>query len=584
MRHRPGPDITPQKGRGHHSLSSSTGNLTGALARRQQPAGGQSSALGESSARGESSGAGDGPPATIPAALARAADRWPDAEALAEPGLQLTFGEELAWVREYARAMMASGAQAGDRVAIWAPNSIAWVLAAYGAYAAGCVLVPVNTRFKAGEAEPVLRRSGARLLFTVPEFRGNRYLDMALRMDLPGLAVVTLSGGEQPGAVPLAGFLSRAAEVPAARQAERESAIRGGDSATVLFTSGTTGRPKAVMLGHQASVRAFRDYGRTLGFRPGDRQLGIPPFFHGFGLHGCLLTSLLAGATVLPVPVFDAAAVASLIERERVTVLSGPPTVYLGLLECAATDPGLFRSLRLGIVGATSFSRADFAAARDGLGLEVIASGYGLTEATTFVSTTSDTDDFETVATTSGRPGAGIEVRIADDDGRDCPGGADGQILVRGYTVMQGYLDDDIGDTVDADGWLRTGDIGHLDAAGRIVVVDRKKDMFIVGGFNAYPTEIEQLLTTREDIVEAAVIGVPDQRLGEVGKAFVVPRAGALIDPAEVIAWCRENMANYKVPRSVQVIAALPRNTTGKVLKYELRAAESARRAADERP
>jgi acyl-CoA synthetase (AMP-forming)/AMP-acid ligase II len=520
----------------------------------------------------------------IPAALARAAGWWPDAEALAEPGLRLTFGQELALVREHARAIMAAGAQAGDRVAIWAPNSIAWVLAAYGAYAAGCVLVPVNTRFKAGEAEPVLRRSGARLLFTVPEFRGNHYLDLARRMDLPDLDIVTLSGDPGPGAVPLAEFLARAAEVPAARQLERESAIGGDDTATVLFTSGTTGRPKAVMLTHQASVRAFHDYGRTLGFRPGDRQLGIPPFFHGFGLHGCLLTSLLAGATVLPVPAFDAAAVASLIERERVTVLSGPPTVYLGLLECAATDPGLFGSLRLGIVGATSFSRADFAAARDGLGLEVIAAGYGLTEATTFVSTTSDTDDFETVATTSGRPGAGIEVRIADDDGRDCPAGADGQILVRGYTVMRGYLDDDVGDTVDADGWLRTGDIGHLDPAGRIVVVDRKKDMFIVGGFNAYPTEIEQLLTTREDIVEAAVIGVPDQRLGEVGKAFVVPRAGALIDPAEVIAWCRENMANYKVPRSVQVIAALPRNTTGKVLKYELRAAESARRAADERP
>ena len=524
------------------------------------------------------------PPATVPAALARAAAQWPDGEALAEPGLRLTFSQELARVREYARAVIAAGCGAGDRVAIWAPNSIAWVLAAYGAYAAGCVVVPVSTRFKAGEAEPVLRRSGARLLFTVPEFRGNHYLDLALGMDLPGLSIVTLSGGvPRPGAISLAEFLGHASTVPAARQAGRESAICGDDTATVLFTSGTTGRPKAVMLAHQASVRAFRDYGRTLGFRPGDRQLGIPPFFHGFGLHGCLLASLLSGAAVLPVPTFEPAAVARLIERERITVLSGPPTVYLGLLECAAADSSQFRSLRLGIVGATSFSRADFAAARDGLGLEVIASGYGLTETTTFVSTTSDHDDFEVVATTSGRPGEGIEVRIADDDGWDCLPGEDGQILVRGYTVMRGYLDDDIGDSIDPDGWLYTGDIGHLDPAGRIVVVDRKKDMFIVGGFNAYPAEIEKMLTTRADIAEAAVIGVPDRRLGEVGKAFVVPQAGNVIDPAELIGWCREHMANYKVPRAVQVVQALPRNTTGKVLKYELRAAESARRPPGER-
>jgi HIP---CoA ligase len=523
-------------------------------------------------------------PATVPAALARAAAQWPDGEALAEPGRRITFPQELAQVRKYARAIIAAGCDPGDRVAVWAPNSIAWVLAAYGAYAAGCVLVPVSTRFKAGEAEPVLRRSGARLLFTVPEFRGNHYVEMALSMRLPGLSIITMSGRvAQTGVISLTEFLGGASAVPATQQAGRETAIRGDDTATVLFTSGTTGRSKAVMLAHQASVRAFRDYGQTLGFRPGDRQLGIPPFFHGFGLHGCLLTSLLAGATVLPVPVFDTAAVAGLIDRERITVLSGPPTVYLGLLQCAAADPAPFRSLRLGIVGATSFSRADFAAARDGLGLEVIASGYGLTETTTFVSTTSDQDDFEVAATTSGRPGEGIEVRIADDDGRDRPLGEDGQILVRGYTVMQGYLDDDTGGIIDADGWLHTGDVGHLDPAGRIIVVDRKKDMFIVGGFNAYPAEIEQMLATREDIAEVAVIGVPDRRLGEVAKAFVVPQAGNVIDPAELIGWCREHMANYKVPRAVQVVQALPRNTTGKVLKYELRAAESARRPPDER-
>jgi acyl-CoA synthetase (AMP-forming)/AMP-acid ligase II len=207
------------------------------------------------------------------------------------------------------------------------------------------------------------------------------------------------------------------------------------------------------------------------------------------------------------------------------------------------------------------------------LGFEVVLTAYGLTEATGFVTACRAEDDAETIATTSGRAIEGVEVRIVDDDGKALPPGEAGEIVVRGYNVMSGYFED-AGQTaaaIDTEGWLHTGDVGTLDERGYIRITDRKKDMYIVGGFNAYPAEIENVLTAHEDVAQVAVIGVPDPRLGEVGMAFVVPATGRTVDADGLIAWARERMANYKAPKYVRVVEALPLNPSGKVLKFELR-------------
>jgi len=260
---------------------------------------------------------------------------------------------------------------------------------------------------------------------------------------------------------------------------------------------------------------------------------------------------------MLPLAVFDIDAVVDLIERERITMLPGPPTLYHSLL--TVPDKSRLATLRAGVTGAADIPVELVRRIHDELPFRTLMTGYGLTEAGN-VTLSRPGDSFEDVATTAGLPCEGVEVRIAED----------GEVLVRGYGVMQGYLDDPAAtaEAIDPDGWLHTGDLGNFDAAGRLRVIGRKKDMYIVGGFNAYPAEIEGFLMKHPAVAQAAVIGVPDERLGQVGKAFVV-RSGA-VGAEELIGWCRERMAGFKVPRTVEFLEALPLNATGKVIKDRL--------------
>ncbi len=267
---------------------------------------------------------------------------------------------------------------------------------------------------------------------------------------------------------------------------------------------------------------------------------------------------MLRGATIVPVRVFDVDRVLELIERERITMLPGPPTLYHSLL--SAQGGRDLSSLRAGVTGAADIPVELIRRVRAELPFQTLMTGYGLTEAGT-VTLSMPGDSFEDIATTAGVPCDGIEVEIADD----------GEILVRGYNVMQGYLDDPAAtaEAIDDDGWLHTGDLGNLDEAGRLRVVGRKKDMFIVGGFNAYPAEIEGFLLNHPAVAQVAVIGVPDERLGQVGKAFVVRKSP--VSAQDLMSWCRERMAGFKAPRSVEFRDALPLNATGKVVKDLLR-------------
>ncbi|MDL4770670.1 FadD3 family acyl-CoA ligase [Spirillospora sp. NBC_01491] len=508
---------------------------------------------------------------TIPAILERVAREIPDAEAVVDGTVRLTYAGLRARVRVAARAFIAAGIGPGDRIAIWAPNGVPWIVTALGAACAGAVLVPVNTRYKGEEARWPLTRSGARMVFVEDGFLGKDYLGMlgAGTEGAPeGVTAVTFGATAGPGATAWEDFLAAGAAVPEAEADAREAAVTADDIADVLFTSGTTGRPKGVMCTHGQDVRTYLAWSGRTGIRRGDRYLIVNPMFHSFGYKAGVLACLLVGATMVLQDVFEAAETARLIEAERITVLPGPPTIYTSLLD-APRERDL-SSLRLAVTGASTVPVALISRMRAELFPEVVTA-YGLTESCGTVTACSLGDDDTTVATTCGRPIEGVEIVIAGPDGTPVEPGASGEVMVRGHNVMRGYLGDPEGtrETI-RDGWLATGDLGRLDPAGNLIITGRSKDMFVVGGFNVYPAEVEQVLARHPAVSEAAVIGVPDERMGEVGRAYVRARPGTGPAAADLVAHCRDLLANFKVPREIVFVAELPRNAAGKVEKARL--------------
>ncbi len=489
--------------------------------------------------------------------------------------LRLTFEELAQRIDLASRALVASSIQPGDRVAVWAPNIAEWVFAALGAHRAGAVVVPLNTRFKGYEAAYILRKSGARMLFTVTDFLDTDYVALLAGADVPPTLeeVVVLRGPARDGTTPWGVFLDRSATVDPSRSAARAESVVPDDLCDILFTSGTTGAPKGAMLRHGATVRAFTAWTDIVGLAEGDRYLVINPFFHAFGLKAGIVASLVKGATIIPHPVFDVPSVMRRVAEEKVTMLPGPPAVYQTILDHPDLATYDLSSLRLAVTGAATVPVEMIRRMREELTFRTIVTGYGLTESTGIATMCRHTDDPETIANTAGRAIPDVEVRVVAEDGSPLGAGEPGEVVIRGYNVMAGYFDDpeETAATVDEDGWLRTGDVGVLDDNGNLTITDRTKDMFIVGGFNAYPAEIEQIMMRHPDVGQVAIVGVPDHRLGEVGKAFVVPRVNRSIDPTELLEWCREQMANYKVPRSIDVLDALPLTASGKVQKFKLR-------------
>jgi acyl-CoA synthetase (AMP-forming)/AMP-acid ligase II len=513
---------------------------------------------------------------TIPGLVRAAAETFGEREALVDGETRLSFGGLGAAVDQATRAAMAAGVERGDRVAIWAPNCWEWIVAALGAQGAGGVLVPVNTRFKGREAAFVLERSGAKLLFTVSGFLDIDYVKLLRDEDAAGLVerIVILRGTAPDGTQSWNDYILGSDAVSMAQMKVRGDSIAPDDLGDIMFTSGTTGRPKGVMTTHAQTLRVFEVWSRLVGLSEGDRYLIVNPFFHTFGYKAGFIACLMRGATIVPHAVFDVPQVLQRIAEERITVLPGPPTLYQSILQVPADERGDLSSLRLAVTGAAVVPVELIKRMRSELEFDTILTAYGLTESTGTVSMCRVGDDAETIANTSGCAIPDTEIRVVDDDNREVLRGEPGEIVVRGYNVMQGYYQDPqaTADTIDEDGWLHTGDVGVMDDRGYIKITDRKKDMFIVGGFNAYPAEIENDLLAHPAVAQAAVVGLPDERLGEVGCAFVVPRAGETIDADELIAWAREKMANYKVPRRIEIVDALPLNASGKVLKFELRA------------
>jgi len=527
----------------------------------------------------------DLPERTIPALVLGAAERFGARHAIEDGGVTLTYTALAAAGLGAARAFMAASIAPGDRVAIWAPNVHEWVVAAIGLQSAGAVLVPLNTRMKGREVGYILEKSGARILCAVGEFLGTAYVDMlrgamggidAARpvAGLPSLERIVMLRGS-PGAQTTSWeeFLDAGGAVTAAAARARALAVSPDDLSDILFTSGTTGRPKGVMTTHGQNLRCFAAWSAIIGLRAEDRYLIVNPFFHGFGYKAGWLAAIMRGATILPQQVFDVPAVLDRIGKERVSVLPGPPTLYQMILAHPDRTTYDLSCLRLAVTGAAAIPVELIRRMRRDLTFETIITGYGLTESTGVVSMCRPEDDPETIATTSGRAIPDVEVRCVNTSGNEVARGTPGEIVVRGYNVMKGYFDDPVAttETVDGAGWLHTGDVGIMDARGYLRITDRLKDMYITGGFNCYPAEIENILHDCADVGQVAVIGVPDERLGEVGMAFVVPAPGTTPTPESIIAWCRENLSNYKVPRRVAIVDALPMNAVGKVTKFVLR-------------
>jgi acyl-CoA synthetase (AMP-forming)/AMP-acid ligase II len=534
---------------------------------------------------------------TIPAAAERAARDFGDAPALAEPG-----GPRLSWRELHeqasvvARAFMAGGVQAGDRVAIWSPNTHHWVTGALGALRAGAVLVPVSTRFTGSEALDVITRSGARALLVAGPFLGTDRLAALIAASLGSSTSPGGSGGlpanlelivsvpvPDPGSAGAPawagggvlswdGFLATAVRVSPAAAAVRAAAVGPDDLSDILFTSGTTGRSKGAMTVHRRSLAVARAWAECGGLYPGDRYLVVNPFFHSFGFKAGILACLVSGAAIVPQLVYDAGQAMALVAAERITVFPGPPTIYQTILDHPDRAAHDLSSLRLAVTGAATVPVALVERMQRELSFETVLTAYGLTEAVV-ATMCRPGDDPERVASTSGRAAAGFEVRIAGPDGAPRPAGEAGEILLRGPNVMLGYLDDPAAtrEAIDPGGWLHTGDVGHLDPDGYLTITDRLKDMYICGGFNVYPAEVEQVLARLEGVAEAAVVGIPDGRLGEVGRAYLVPRPGCTLNAEAVLAWCRPRLANYKLPRQVVFRDSLPRNPSGKTLKRLLR-------------
>ncbi|MFD4367377.1 FadD3 family acyl-CoA ligase [Rhodococcus sp. NPDC058521] len=507
-------------------------------------------------------------PRTTPSALVRAADRFGELTAVSDNDTVLTFAQLHERVRTFAGALVARGLQPGERVAVWVPNTHHWIVSALGIHYAGGVVVPINTRYTGAEAAEIVDRVNAAALVVVGEFLGADRLAQLRAADTTfsvGTVIrIPLGDSDAPddSVIDFDAFLAMATPDLCAEVDRRARAVSPDDVADILFTSGTTGKSKGVLTAHRQTMGAAIAWAECAEIVAHDNYLIINPFFHSFGYKAGILVCLLAGATIVPMAVFDVPKVMTKIHDEQISVLPGAPTIYQSILDHPNRSDYNLGSLRVAVTGAAPVPVALVERMQKELEFEAVLTAYGQTEAVVATMCRSG-DDPETISSSSGRAVPGMEIRLGEQD----------ELLLRGPDVMLGYLDDPeaTAKTIDADGWLHTGDVATIDDRGYVDITDRLKDMYISGGFNVYPAEVEQTLARITGLAESAVIGVPDERMGEVGRAVVVKLPGAEIAEADVLEFCRDRLAKFKIPKDVRFVDALPRNPSGKVLKNVLR-------------
>jgi long-chain acyl-CoA synthetase len=494
--------------------------------------------------------------------LRESADATPGKPVALYPGGQLTYAELDALSDRLATGLVGSGLRPGDAVAIQLPNIPQFLIAYFGILKAGGVVVPMNVLLKAAEIEFQLSDSRARAIITwagVLEHAAKA----AAEAGVGEVYVVGQAEDAPGGAVPFERLLAASA----GRRLEGRYLT---DTAVIVYTSGTTGRPKGAELTHIQLYMNADIPGRLFNIQQDDIALTVLPLFHVFGLSSILNICVRFGCTMSLVPRFDPAAVLTAIERDRATIFEGVPTMYIALLAHPELDKYDVSSMRVAISGGASIPSPVLDAFEEHFGV-LILEGYGLTE--TASTTTFNRTAIERRAYSVGKPLWGTQTQVWGDDGRELPRGQDnvGEVVTRGLHVMKGYLNNpEATAEAFAGGWFHTGDLGYVDEDGFLFIVGRKKELIIRGGYNVYPLEIEDVLHAHPAIAEAAVVGIPNARLGEEVKAYVALKSGKSITGPEVIAFCKERLAAYKYPRFVEFRDELPKNATGKILKDQL--------------
>jgi len=522
------------------------------------------------------------------------AARLPHREALVvrHQGICWTWGEYLCEIEKLAGGLLALGIRPGDRVGIWAPNCYEWCLTQFATAKIGAILVCINPAYRIYEVEYALNKSGCRALVTAERFRSSRYLEMlaslapelsscepgALRAQrLPQLEIVIRLGRQATlGMFNFGAVCHLGGEREKARIHRVQAGLSPHDVINIQFTSGTTGDPKGAALTHHNILNNANQVAAGMRFTEQDRLCIPVPLYHCFGMVLGTLTCVASGAAaVLPDEGFEPGAVLEAVQAEHCTALHGVPTMFIAELEESDFDRYDLASLRTGIMAGAPCPVEVMKKVISQMHMAEVLIAYGQTECSPVNHMTLADDPLAKRVETVGRPGPHLEVKIVDGKGRTVPIGEKGDICTRGYAVMQGYWEDPerTAETIDAEGWLHSGDIGEMDAEGYVAVVGRLKDMIIRGGENIYPREIEEFLYTHPKIQDAKVIGVPDEKYGEEVCAWVQLREGAMLTEEEVRAFCRERIAHFKVPRYIRFVAEFPMTVTGKVQKYRMREA-----------
>jgi acyl-CoA synthetase (AMP-forming)/AMP-acid ligase II len=504
--------------------------------------------------------------------------------AIIEGERRLTWAEVRAESLRIAAAMLAMGIRRGDHVAIWMPNRSMWLLLWLAAMRIGAAVIPVNSRYTPAEAEYVLRKSEATALFVEVSFLGRDYVaafreicpDWAGSSErLPRLRDVVVLGEEraEPDFRRFDDFLARGDAVAPSVVAEAAASRSVADTVIIVFTSGTTGFPKGAMHTHSV-LRMLRDVTAWLGITSRDRILGHLPLFHVAGVFSSFMPALISGGALVLMDRWDPGEALAAIARERVSVLSGIPTHFIDLLRDPDRDRHDLASLRTGWIGGSTIPMEVVKGAQDILGMNALLPVYGMTEAGPCLTLGRPTDSPDSLAAGKGVPLGGYELTIVDAESRaPLPAGREGEIAVRGHVVMKGYYKDEAAtaEVLAEDGWFYTGDLGVLDDTGHLTITGRKSDKFIVGGNNVHPADIEHVLLAHAGVEQAHVVARPDDRLGEVAVAFVERAAGATVTEAEILEYCRANLASFKVPRTVRFTDSWPMTPTGKIQRFRLR-------------
>ncbi|MEZ0118427.1 UNVERIFIED_ORG: fatty-acyl-CoA synthase [Heyndrickxia coagulans] len=492
------------------------------------------------------------------------AEKYGQKEAIYDLKNRVSYSALLQAVDHFANVLAAKGVKKGDRIAVSLPNWYETSVIYFSAAKIGAILVPINPLYKSHELEYILDNATPVLLIASESLEKNLGFQQSLQWVKESITV----------RFPLMGFPSFDEYTGGAasyRSVQKAKIDADNDVFCILYTSGTTGKPKGVMITHRAVVQSARTIASVLNCTDKDAFIISAPLFHIFGLAINLVCAISAGARILLQEKFRAEQTLKLIEQESITVQQGVPTMFLKQLEVENLENYNLSSLRTGIVGASPIPPNKVKEIREKMGMELNQS-FGITEAVTVTSTTFE-DDEDKILETLGRPIPGVELKIVNDKRETVPHGAVGEIAVRSFAVMKGYykMPEQTAEVLDSEGWFYTGDLGMLDEDGYLKFVGRKKEMIIRGGFNIYPQEIEAILSKHPYILESAVIGFPDEVLGEIVCAVIRLKEGADCTEEDILAYLKERIAIYKVPQRILFTQDFPTTASGKIQKVRLR-------------